>query len=168
MLRTLSPVSSLHLSVFSTCILVRSSSFVSGFVRSPIRILLPDLYRRNKAAKADTFNAVHLQSLMNYISRDLILFLMAAGPPPLPSRRLLKVLLLSGRLAAGGIRKSLRSLCVTRFLFPSGFPPSPPSGRSLMIRWFPYIARLLRELRGGGGNTLFAGGWGEHGNSQGN
>ena len=94
MLRTLGPVSSLYLSVFSTCILVRSSSFVSGFVRSPIRILLPDLYRCNKAAKADTFSAVHLQSLMNYISWDLILFLMAAGPPPLPSRRLLKVLLL--------------------------------------------------------------------------
>ena len=35
MLRTLGPVSLPHLSVFSTCILARSSSFVSGFVRSP-------------------------------------------------------------------------------------------------------------------------------------
>ena len=43
MLRTLGPVSFLNLSVFSTCILVRSSSFVSGFVRSPVRVLLPDL-----------------------------------------------------------------------------------------------------------------------------
>ena len=48
MLRTLGPVSFLHLSVFSTCTLVRSSSFVSGFVRSPIRVLLPDLSAERK------------------------------------------------------------------------------------------------------------------------
>ena len=42
-LRTLGPGSFLHFSVFSTYILVRSSSFVSGFVRSPIRMPLPDL-----------------------------------------------------------------------------------------------------------------------------
>ena len=48
MLRTLGPVSFLHLSVFSTCILVRSSSFISGFVRSPIRVLLPDLSAEKK------------------------------------------------------------------------------------------------------------------------
>ena len=43
MLRALGPVLFLHLSVFSTCISVRSSSFVSGFVRPPVRVLLPDL-----------------------------------------------------------------------------------------------------------------------------
>ena len=48
MLRTLGPVSFLHLSVFSARILVRSSSFVSGFVRSPIRVLLPDLSAEKK------------------------------------------------------------------------------------------------------------------------
>ena len=48
MLRTLGPVSFLHLSVFATCILVRSSFFVSGFVRSPIRVLLPDLSAEKK------------------------------------------------------------------------------------------------------------------------
>ena len=46
MLRTLGLVSFLHL--FSTCILVRSSSFVSGFVCSPIRVLLPDLSAEKK------------------------------------------------------------------------------------------------------------------------
>ena len=51
MLRTLGPVSFLHLSVFSTCILVRSSSFVSGFVRSPTRVLLPDLSLKRKEAE---------------------------------------------------------------------------------------------------------------------
>ena len=56
MLRTLGPVSFLHLSIFSVCILVRPSSFVSGFVRSLIRVLLPDLSLKRKEAVIEEGN----------------------------------------------------------------------------------------------------------------